>query len=638
MKIPLRILALEDEPSHAELIRASIEAEGIGCAIARVQTETDFAAALDEGKVDLICADYSSPGFNGMRALSMARSKCPDVPFLFVSGTLGEDAAIETLRNGASDYVPKSKLAGLGSAVRRALQQAAERRERRVVEERLREQAALLELAPDAIIVRDLEDRIQFWSLGAQRLYGWTTAECVGAKMHEKVFADLAGFEAAKAAVLKNGQWQGEFEHRTSNGKKVRVSSRWTLLRDSDGEPKRCLVINTDITETKRLESQALRAQRMESVGRLASGVAHDLNNVLAPILISVPMLRWGLSQAEFEKMLATIELSARRGADLVKQLLILGRGVEGERAAVRMESLVGEMVGIAQETFPKSIQIRSDLPKELWPVTGDPTQLRQVLLNLCVNARDGMPEGGVLSMAASNLSLDEQYASMNPEAAAGHYVALTVADTGTGIRPEILDKIFDPFFTTKGAGQGSGLGLSTTLSIVKSHGGFITVHSEEGKGTRFEVFLPANPDAHIAEAAFVPDDAPRGQGERILGVDDEPTIREATQRLLWRYGYDVRTAEDGVQAVGLYAQEGKEISLALVDLVMPLMDGLTLIRVLRTMNPEARLIACSGVADTRFQSEKTRELAGLGVAAFLSKPYTADKLLQTLHDVLHPS
>ncbi|HEX4644568.1 MAG TPA: PAS domain S-box protein, partial [Verrucomicrobiae bacterium] len=345
--------------------------------------------------------------------------------------------------------------------------------ERKRVAESLKEKAALLDLAHDAIFVRDLNGPIRFWNKGAECLYGWTAAEAIGATIERLLSQDdQAGFEAAQKALLEQGKWDGEFKKHTKEGAEVIVGSRWTLLRDEAGKPQSVLVINTDITEKKKLEAQFLRSQRMEGIGTLATGMAHDLNNILAPILISAGALRWELSAQERELAISRIELSVKRGADIVQQVLTFGRGVSGERAAIQPAEVLDEVAKIIGQTFPKNLELGADTQPGLWPVMGDTTQIHQVLLNLCINARDAMPRGGSLSLSAQNIRVDDRYvqtAQTNEQIRLGAYVLIQVKDTGEGIPPGNLEKIFDPFFTTKELGKGTGLGLSTVLGIVKS-------------------------------------------------------------------------------------------------------------------------------------------------------------------------
>ena len=419
------------------------------------------------------------------------------------------------------------------------------------------------------------------------------------------------------------------------DGKPLIVNSRWTLVRDDAGREKGVLVMSTDLTETKKLETQFLRAQRLESIGTLASGIAHDLNNILSPILMSVSLLRRTVTAPEGEKILGIIESSAERGAGIVKQVLTFARGVEGERGLLQPKHLVSEMSKILAQTFPKNIDIRAQFSPDLWVVTGDATQLHQVLLNLSVNARDAMgAAGGSLILSAENVDVDQHFARMNPGAQLGEHVVLGVADTGVGMSPETMDKIFDPFFTTKEVGKGTGLGLATVIGIVKSHGGFLTVQSEIGVGTSFRIFLPAiaKGAGEIKETKEPREGAAAdGTGELILVVDDEAPIREALVQTLQDHGYRAYTAEDGTDALALYSHCRGEFKLVLTDLAMAQMDGIALVHALRKMDPGVRVIVSSG----HLLPEQAVTLEKLGVKHFLDKPYTAAKLLRTLRSAL---
>jgi signal transduction histidine kinase/ActR/RegA family two-component response regulator len=442
----------------------------------------------------------------------------------------------------------------------------------------------------------------------------------------------MEAFLTAQVELLQNGEWKGQFTHRAKDEREVIVSSRWTLVRGDNGEPASVLVIDTDVTETKKLESQFLRAQRLESIGTLASGIAHDLNNILSPILMSVSLLRRDLKDPGAEKMLNIVETSAERGAGIVKQVLTFARGVEGERVLLQPKHLISELSKIMTQTFPRNVDIQTNLPTELWTVSGDATQLHQVLLNLCVNARDAMPQGGTLHVGAENVTVDEQLARMNPGAQLGPHVVLRVGDTGSGMSVETMDKIFDPFFTTKEVGKGTGLGLATVLGIVKGHGGFLSLQSEIGVGTTFRIYLPSSGDTTGAAKEEGPIEVKRGNGERVLVVDDEPPIREALVGTLESNGYRAFTAEDGSDALALYFQRKEEIDVVLTDLAMAQMDGIALVRSLRKVNPDVRVIVSSG----HMQKDNMVVLNGLGVKSFLDKPYSADKLLRALREILH--
>ncbi|HZI19789.1 MAG TPA: PAS domain S-box protein [Pyrinomonadaceae bacterium] len=506
--------------------------------------------------------------------------------------------------------------------------------ERKRAEERIREQAALLDKARDAIIVRGLDHKILNWNKGAERVYGWTAEEVIGKTGRELGLINELNeskFEEGWRAIYERGEWNGELRQRTRNGEEITVESRWSLVRDDRGEPSSVLIINTNITERKKIEEQFLRAQRMESIGTLAGGIAHDLNNVLSPILMAIQMLQFKVGDADARQWLEMLQANAERGADMVRQVLSFARGVEGERVAVQPKHLVKDVVKILKDTLPKSVGIKFDVAPDLWVVSADATQIHQVLMNLCVNARDAMPHGGEITVRAENTTLDENYARMHLEAKPGRYVMLTVSDTGIGIPPAALPRIFEPFFTTKEVGKGTGLGLSTAATIIRSHGGFINVYSEPGRGTQFAVYLPAVEMRESAAAADGRPELPTGSGELILVVDDEEAIRQITKGTLETFGYRVLTAADGTEAVALYAQNGQDVAAVLTDVMMPYMDGPATIRALQKMNPQVRVIAASGLAG----ADKTSEMTSLGVRLFLSKPYTAEKLLKSLAEVL---
>lgn len=503
--------------------------------------------------------------------------------------------------------------------------------ERNRAEERLREQADIINGASDAIIIRNFTDRkIVFWNSGAERLYGWTAEEVLG-EAAESIFPDSQQVEAMMTTLLATGEFRGEIKQMARDGRALVTEGRATLVRNADGTPRSVLVICTDVTERKKLETQLLRAQRLESIGTLASGVAHDLNNILTPILICAQTIRHDSSREDLESMISLIEGSAKRGANIVKQVLTFARGVEGERVLINPRHLIEEMIDIARKTFPKSIEIDTSYPEDLWSLEVDPTQLHQVLLNLSVNARDAMPNGGSLMLAAENFKVDEQYASMTPGAKSGPYVMLRVSDTGSGMPRAMIDKIFDPFFTTKEIGKGTGLGLSTALGIVKSHGGFISVYSEQGQGTTFKVFLPAKAGDEVRRASDASAGSLKGEGELVLVVDDEPAILLVTKLILEKNNYRVITANDAPEALGIFAQQKDSIKAVLTDIMMPYMDGTALIRSLKQMKPDLRFIASTG----QDEQATVSELRGLQVMHFLTKPYSTEKLLGTLRETL---
>ena len=629
---PLRILHIEDNPADAELItyeltRAAVEHES-RC----VATKKDFLAELRKSPPDAIISDFSMPQFNALDALHALKAHRVEVPFILVTGSQSEEVAVECIKEGADDYILKSSLKRLPTALLSTVQRKRAEREREDAEVRIREQAALLSKARDAIMVMDTHGAITFWNAGAERIYGWSTEEVVRG-MNAASFwkVDEQKHQDALRQTIQHEEWHGELTQATKDARTIFVESRWSLIRDHENKPKSILIINTDISEKKKLEAQFFRAQRMESIGTLAGGIAHDLNNVLTPILVSLKLLREMKGETPAE-ILDTLEASAHRGASIVQQVLSFARGVEGEKALLQVKHPLNEVLKIAKDVFPRTVEIRSHFDADLWPVNGDATQLHQVFMNLVVNARDAMPNGGRLQIEARNTEIDENYAQMQPDAKPGPYVMVAVSDTGTGIAPGVLPKIFEPFFTTKEIGKGTGLGLSTAAGIVRSHGGFLAVYSELGQGTSFKVYLPAAenrsekpPPSELAAAL------PQGKGELVMVVDDEVAIREIIKVTLVNNGYRVVTATDGTEAVGLFATQKRKVKAVMVDLMMPFMDGIATIRALQKMEPGTKFIAISGLMD----QARIGQLNEIGGVNFLAKPFTTEQVLGMLAVVL---
>jgi PAS domain S-box-containing protein len=510
-------------------------------------------------------------------------------------------------------------------------QQRAAREQARISEERFR---LLAKATNDAIWDWNLDTNETWRNEGFQKLFGhaaedrpsiddWSTR--IHPEDHERVTAGIR-----RAIDDGRESWSDEYRYLRHDGSVAHVFDRGYIIRDADGKPTRMIGGMSDLTERKKLEAQFLRAQRLESIGTLAGGIAHDLNNVLSPILMSVGLLKEDESSPERRRLLDTIDGSGRRGADMVRQVLAFARGVEGKRLQVNVRHLLRDAEKMMRETIPKNIDVSFAAPADLWTVNADVTQLHQVLMNLCVNARDAMPGGGTLKVEVVNLVLDEVYTGMLGALAPGPYVAITVSDTGTGMSRETQERIFEPFFTTKELGKGTGLGLSTVLTIVKSHGGAIDVQSEPSVGTTFRIYLPAMGAAtaagDVAETAL-----PHGDGELVLVVDDEEHIRTLTQKTLERHGYKVLVARHGAEAVALYAQN-RDIAAVLTDVAMPVMDGFATIAALKAINPTVRIIASSGHS-TKDAHARAVEA---GVATFIVKPYTVDSLVRTIDDVLH--
>ncbi len=481
----------------------------------------------------------------------------------------------------------------------------------------------------------DIQGNITFANDCFLHLTGWKREEVLGRNWFDLFVPPQAAVRHDLFQELSAGTVPLHYENEilARSGERRLIAWSNTVLRDGQGGITGIAGIGVDITERKQMEEKLLRSQRMESIGALAGGVAHDLNNILAPIMMSASMLNAEDMPPDLrEDLVKSIEAAAHRGGHIVNQVLTFARGIKGERTVLRPESLLEEIREIARETFPKSISLDVASDEGLWNVIGDATQLHQVLLNLCVNARDAMQNGGSLMLSAENIEVDELHASMQTDVKAGRYVKYKVMDSGIGIDPNHLSKIFDPFFTTKGPGIGTGLGLSTVLGIVRSHGGFVKVVSELGKGTTFEVFIPASNEAAFeAGHSEVSHPASVGQGEMILLVEDEPEILNVTKALLEMNGYVVLGASDGVEALACYGRHSGEIRLVITDLMMPNMDGANLCRFLRQNSPALPILVASGYGTEAVQNE----LAGLCVHTFLKKPFNAALLLQTIHSTM---
>jgi PAS domain S-box-containing protein len=498
----------------------------------------------------------------------------------------------------------------------------------RVSEERYR---TLAETAQDIIYVIDREFRVTYINEYGARQFGRSLPELIGRHLTELFPPETTQWQLADlAGVFRTGESLYQERQLFTGPRLMWLDNRLVPIKNATGEVESILGISRDITEHKQVEGQRLRTQRLESIGTLAGGVAHDLNNALAPILMATELLRLEFPDTAVS-YLDVIQAGAQRGAAMVKQLLTFAKGVEGERLLVQPKHLLKEMEKLIRSTFPKNIQLQTRYAKDLRTILGDTTQLHQVLLNLCVNARDAMPEGGTLTLEAENMEIETVYADALMEAKPGHYVVWRVKDTGTGIPPEILDRIFEPFFSTKGPGKGTGLGLSTLIGIVKSHGGFVRVYSVPGKGSTFGVYLPAA--ASDADDTALPTETDmtfRGHGETILVVDDEAAVRNILRAALTKLNFKVLTASDGTAALAQVTEQSAKLRAVITDLHMPHMDGLSFVRVLKGRLPQVGIIVASGRLDEREENEFKK----LGVSALLDKPFTQEKLVGALKTV----
>ena len=626
------VLLVEDDEDDYVITKALLSrAESIDCNLDWVSSYDDGLDAILSGEYDACLVDYRLGTRTGLDLLHAVNEEGNRTPIILLTGQGDLEIDLTAMAAGAADYLSKEEIGA--PLLERSIRYAVERAH---ADQRIREQAALLDKARDAIIAYDMDGTAVYWNKSAERLTGWSAEEMIGEKAREYLYTDeqRADLESCFATIEEDGEWTGELRQRTKDGEELVVESRWTLVRDEAGNPSSVLVINTDITERKELEMQFLRSQRMESIGRLVGGIAHDLGNLLVPILLGVKVLQQRFDDdSQVERTLSMIQKSAERGSDMVDQVLAFARGVDGERVTLDPGAIIDEVDKIIQETFPDRITVETEFDDALDTIVGDATQIQQVLMNLSVNARDAMPDGGTLAIEAENVELTEDDARRNIDAEPGPYVRISVSDTGTGIPDDALDKIFEPFFSTKPEGEGTGLGLSTAYSIVKSHDGFIDVRSEQGEGTTFRIFLPVTiVENEEIEEEPDPDDT-RGHGEVVLIVDDEEFIRDTAQQTLESAGYRAIVAADGEEALDLMGDYSDAVDAVITDLRMPNMNGHELIDVLCERYPSLPIIAASGASDS-----EAEEPVEAGARKFLPKPFTAEKLYAALHDVLRTS
>ena len=888
MPHPLKVLVAEDNAVDAELVIRQLKRADFAPEVRRASTEPEFLAGL-EGPLDIILSDYEMGDFNGLRALDLVGQHAPDVPFILVSGTIGEDLAVEAIKKGAADYLLKDRLTRLGAAVTHALAESRSRRERKRADIALAHSESryrlLVEQAADGIFTVNQEGVYTDVNARGVQMLGYTKEEFLKRSMGSLIAPDdrwrlaveLANLRSGQASVSewqiqrKDGSWfDAEISARAmpdgqllgivrdltarkhaeqalreserfvraalngltahvaildEEGKILAVNEAWRLFAQENGGlhergaegsnyldacdktgggtpgnagriaaairailrgeqtfyeaeypchsdheqcwfvvritpfsgsgPKRVIIAHEnvtarkiqeealraseerfrqiaenihevfwmvnpsdgrvlyvspayeqlwgasceslyanpgswtlaihpddrarvaaaasekasgsynetfrvvrpdksvrwvrdrefpisdangviyrivgtaeDITDHRQLEEQLMRTQRLEAVGTLAGGVAHDLNNILTPTLMAAELIRQKMTDPHGLQLVDMIEQSMRRGSGIIRQMLVFSRGISGQRISVQPRHLLNEVATLIRETFPREINLETDVAKDLRPLVADATQVHQVLINLCVNARDAMPGGGTLTLTASNVVLGPAEVQAHSQARPGRHVAITVADTGCGIPQEIHARIFEPFFTTKEIGKGTGLGLSSVLGIVRGHGGFVTVASTPGAGSTFTVYLPAEENTsepRVVEA--ISSGLPRGHGELVLVVDDEEVIRKVTRTLLEGYGYKVLLATQGQEAIALFDENPGAVKLVITDVMMPVMGGAELIRVLRQRVPDLPILASSGL----LEADKRCELADLGVSEILSKPYGEKDLLEAV-------
>jgi len=642
MGAKLKILNVEDNPLDSELIIRALERGKLAAEIIRVETPESFQEKLRDLVPDLILADYSLPRFSGPAALQFARQHSPDLPFIFVTGSLGEELAIETLKQGATDYVMKERLDRLVPAIERALQEAGERRARREAEQALRLSEELyrrlVEKARDGIFTLTADGLVSSVNNACATMTGWSREECLGKAFLEFIHAD--NLQQAKdwlqATLDRKNPPTVELQiHSPKESTFITLEMTSTVLEDA-GQITGILCIARDVTERHQLEEQLRQSQKMESIGQLAGGVAHDFNNLLTVIHGHAALL---LGDAEFNakhhEALREIARASDRAASLTRQLLAFSRKQPMQVREVGLNEVVSDITRMLQRVLGEPISLHCEYSPNLRSVKADQSMLEQVIMNLAVNARDAMPKGGTLTLRTHKVVRSSLPASNQPDGHDGQYVCLTAQDTGTGIPPELLQRIFEPFFTTKEPGKGTGLGLATVYGIVKQHGGWVDVQSAPDHGTSFTIYLPASSAPAPEKKAEKATPKLAVGNECILLVEDEMAVRNLCHRLLKRLGYTVLEAETGVAALDVWKQEQHRIQLLLTDMVMPEgMTGHELAEIVRQDNPKLPVILSTGYSPDSLGEDSLRE-SGIH---FLSKPYTPSQLADTIRRALGKS
>ena len=663
----VRVLLIEDSAADARLIAEFLKGTLLyQFRLTHVERLKEALQRLQTTRYEVVLLDLTLPDSAGLTSLAQLLTIAPNIPVLVLTNTDNPELAIEAVRQGAQDYLIKRQMnhevlvRSLRYAIERKQQAKALQEANEALESRVQARTRQLEMANQQLRQeikhrRAVQERLMLakqagkigifewdirtdqmsWSDELETLYGVSVADFDG-----RCDSWLEMLCDESSARVKKELWRAvtlgkglDTEFKVSHPKGARwLVVKSALFNDDEGKPIRMLGIHMDITDKKQLEAQFLQAQRLESLGALASGIAHDLNNILTPILGVAHLLPIMMPEMpeQVAQMVETLNCSAHRGTKLVRQIVSFARHSSGFRQTISVADLLSEVERIVAQTLSCSIDIKLTTSADLWSVEGDDTQLHQVFMNLCVNARDAMSEGGTLRLEASNLLVDELYQQMHPDIAVGPYVVVTVADTGIGMSPETMQQIFDPFFTTKPPSQGTGLGLAAVMGIVKSHGGWIDVQSMVGKGSEFSVYLPAETESTQVEAA--PISLLGGQQELILVVDDEIDICQVMQMSLEVHGYRALSAQDGMGAIALLAEHKSEVACILIDMMMPNMDGYKAIPLLKRLSAEVPIVAMSGAMSPPAQADLTQ----LSQYGSLVKPFTTQRLLSLLHEIIH--
>ena len=619
----LRVLLVEDSEADATLIVHALQAEGRLVRFHRVDTAESFEEALLSAPWDVIVSDHRLPAFDALEALRILQQSGLDLPFLLVSGTVDEAHAVAAMKAGAHDYLMKDNLARLAPAVERECAEAAQRAARRRADAALRRSEtdlrAVMEHVPDGLLTVSSGGTLVSLNPAAEQIFGVKAVEVLGRPADDLLPPGFQGYL---------GQGSRSCEARRQDGTMVHLD---LAVAEVPGGDQRLVVSVRDVTERKRLEAEVQRTQKMDTVGMLAGGVAHDFNNVLTGIQSAAALARLDLAADHAAQSdLAEIERQCQRAGALVRQLLAFARRQPLAQRSLSLNQVVLDVESLLRRVIGEPVKLVTELHDTLWTVSGDPAQLEQVLMNLCVNARDAMPEGGTLTIRTRNVEAEPEFATRHGMVPGRRMVELSVRDTGVGIHARTLERIFEPFFTTKAPGRGTGLGLAVVHGIVRQHQGVVEVSSVPAKGATFQIRLPAIEGAPVEAERRSRAPAPQAGGT-VLVVEDDAAVRQGLARLLERSGFRALTADDAESALALLA--GVAVDLVILDAVLPGLSGLAAYRTIHQRHPAARVLVVSGYGEGQMDPGLRREPG----TSFLQKPFTHSELLEAVQRVLSP-
>ncbi len=620
-------------PEDAELAVAELKAAGYRCEWQRVYRREDFIRELEEHEYDIVLSDYSLPSFDGLSAVKILNESARDIPFILFSGMLGEEAAVEALRAGVTDFVPKDRLPKLPYVIERALQEKKEQRRARQAERQIHLQAAALESAANAIVITDPQGRVTFVNQAFAALTGFSPDEVVGQDLRilKSGVHDDGFYRDLWETIISGNVWQGELTNRRKDGTHYFEEQTITPVKNGSGEIINFISVKHDITARKHLEEQLRQAQKMEAVGLLAGGIAHDFNNLLTAITgySSLALMKMP-KEHPLRKNIEEIKGASERAAALTSQLLAFSRKQVLKPSVLNLGQVVADIEGLLRRITRENVQLVLEAAPGLGNVSADRGQIEQVVINLAINARDAMPDGGRLLIRTENVREDDNRSPGQFPAGPGPWVKLSVSDSGHGMDTATQQRIFEPFFTTKAVGKGTGLGLAMVHGTVTQSGGEIFVRSSVGNGTTFDIYLPCidrsvQPDG----AAAAREELPAGT-ETILLVEDEDAVRELVCEFLNEFGYTVLEAADAANALELYHAHRGRVHLLLTDVSMPGMSGVALKDEVLKMEPNTKVLLMSGYADDILRRSDPE-----GRTPLIEKPFTPEALAKRIREVL---